>query len=88
MFSLPASPVTNFPEFGATAGSPSVAEVVCISIDLSQQRIERFVRLQKKVNMSVFQSDIQSGRGVFNKDKKWIRLPPYSATIRRAAVQL
>ena len=33
MSSLPASPVTSFSDFGAATGSPSVAEVVCISMD-------------------------------------------------------
>ena len=33
MFSSPASPVTGFSGLGPATGSPSVVEVVCISMD-------------------------------------------------------
>ena len=48
MFSLPASPVTGFSGFETATGSPSVAELVCISMDCHNNVVRILERFRRK----------------------------------------
>lgn len=90
MVSLSASPVTSFSGFGATAGSPSVAEVVCISKDC-HNNVRRKRRGFEESDEECISIGYLNGRRTIHEASKWIRLirlPLYSAAIRRATVQL